>query len=74
MKLSKPAVKAIKDNSDLRRLLAYVIRVHVQTVWEYAKKNDTNGPLTAIKAIEAIASETGMFQNQILVDEKAFAA
>lgn len=74
MKLSQAALNAMPENSRLRKLLAVELNVDIRTVNKYADENSDNSILTTVKSVRVIAKETGMIQDEIVIEERATAA
>lgn len=70
MKLSQAALNAMPPDSRLRKLLAVELDCDIRTVDKHANENGENNILTTIKAAKVIARETGMIQDEIVVEEK----
>lgn len=68
MQLSKKAIKKI-DNVQGRIHLAYSLGRSEQWIKKLIVANKVNGPLTTFTALEVIRYETGLVDEQILVDE-----
>lgn len=70
MKLSQTALPKVKDKK-VRRALAEELDVIDQMINIYIKKNKPNGPLTTFAALKVIRENTGLTDQEILVDEEA---
>ena len=69
MKLSKAALNEMPENSRLRKVLAVELNIDIRTVNKYADENSDNSVLTTVKAVKVIARETGMIQDEIVIEE-----
>lgn len=70
MKLSQTALNAMPEGSRLRKLLAVELNIDIRTVNKHADDNVDNNVLTTVKAVKTIARETGMIQDEIVIEEK----
>lgn len=70
MKLSKAAIEAIqnKDVLRLRNRLSLELDVHSATVERWARDNDDDNRLTTVTALQIISEETGLSQEEILIN------
>jgi len=68
MKLSKKAIKLLK-NRPLMLKVAIALDFSEQWILILIKRNGNNGPLTTIKALQTIQTETGLSQGEILEAE-----
>lgn len=70
------ALEAIKhkERLRLRNRLALELDVHFSSLERWLKENENDGPLTRASALKLIEEETGMAQEEILIDENAHAA
>lgn len=72
MKIKQSVLDQIKGNSRLR--LALALNCSEQWIIKLMEKNQPNGPLTLIAALNAISEETGLTQDEILeADSKVIA-
>jgi hypothetical protein len=69
MKLSKKAIKFLKNDRMLMLKVALALDFSEQWILVLIKRNGNNGPLTTIKAVQTIQEETGLNQAEILEDE-----
>jgi hypothetical protein len=72
MRLTKKAIKRIKS-TQTRLRLALALGFSEQWIIKLIDQNKDNGPLTTIKAVQFIMSETSMGQEEI-VEEIAISA
>jgi hypothetical protein len=70
MKLSQSALNAMPEHSRLRKLLAVELDLDIRSVNKYADENLDNNLLTTVKAVKVISRETGMIQDEIVIEEK----
>lgn len=68
MKLSKKALKGIRDQST-RLKLALALKFSQQWIDRVANANKANGPLTTASALKVIREETGLTDSEILEQE-----
>lgn len=68
MKLSKKALKFLKDRN-LMLKVAIALDYTEQWMLVLIKRNYPNGPLTTIKALQIIQTETGLTQAEVLEEE-----
>lgn len=70
MKLSKAAIKALNNDGKLRKRLAYELNVHITSVDRWIEENEEkeDSRLTTVKAVNVISEETGMSQDEILIN------
>lgn len=68
MILSKQAIEAMPTGSKARKRLAYEFNVHINTVDSWIEDNKEDGPLTRVNALNFISEETGMSQEEILIN------
>lgn len=66
MILSDKAKNAITTRC--QNLLAVEFNCHSATVGRWIKENENNGDLTKAKAVQIISKETGLPENEILVE------
>lgn len=66
MKLSKRALKIIKEKRLLMMSIAISLGYTEQWMLVLLKRNHDNSPLTTVKAVQIIQSETGLNQDEIL--------
>ncbi len=71
MKLSPQAILILQntDNSKLRNRLVYELDTHINSLNRWIEKNEENGDLTKILALQIIEEETGLAQEEILLEE-----
>ena len=69
MKLSTLALDVLLVRTKLRQEIADILGVTDQTVKSYRRDNDSNSPLTLTSIVELISKESGLTQDQILIDE-----
>lgn len=69
MKLSTLALDVLLVRPKLRQEIADTLGVTDQTVKSYRRDNESNSPLTLISIVELISKESGLTQDQILIDE-----
>jgi hypothetical protein len=69
MKLTQTAIGQIKD-PDIRRELTNVLLCTDQTIIRYINRNEKNGPLTTIAALNKIKECTGLTEAEILESEQ----
>lgn len=69
MKLSKKAIKGIKNQSP-RLKLALALGFSEQWIVKVINANKLNGPLTTVAALKVIREETGLTDYEILEHEK----
>lgn len=74
MKLSQQALNAMPKDSRLRKLLAVELDLDIRTVNTYADRNEENNLLTTVKAVKVISKETGLIQDEIVIEERQHAA
>lgn len=74
MKLSQQALSAMPKDSRLRKLLAVELDLDIRTVNTYADRNEENNLLTTVKAVKVISKETGLIQDEIVIEERQHAA
>lgn len=67
-KLTEIAIEMIAKNRKLINLIALKRDSHSGTVERWVRENKDDGELTKISNIELISQETGLPQEQILVD------
>jgi hypothetical protein len=70
MRLSTNAIAAIK-NPKVRIKLAIELDCTDQSITNYIKANNLNGPLTTAGALRVIREETKLSEEEILEEEKA---
>lgn len=70
MKLTQHTISKIKDPA-VRRELTITLRCTDQTITRYINKNEDNGPLTTVGALNTIKEHTGLTDAEILEEEKA---
>lgn len=71
MKLTNQALEAIAEKGRIRNLIAAEFDCSEATVRRWAEKNESDNDLTKRKALEIIARETGLTDDQILTQEPA---
>lgn len=71
MKLTQTAVLALNGTSaEFKSKLADELNVSPASIYSWISKNESNGPLTRIKAVQMISEEIGIDQDKILEDSK----
>lgn len=65
MILTQSAIAKIKT-PDIRRELTNTLRCTDQTIIRYINKNEDNGPLTTVGALNTIKEQTGLTDSEIL--------
>jgi hypothetical protein len=71
MKISDLVINKLKEDKDLRRKVATSINVGEQAIWNAINRNSKT--LLNINSINTIKAETGLTEEQILVNNKATA-
>jgi hypothetical protein len=69
MKLSEQAIDAMPTGSKLRKRLSYELNVDRTTIDRWVEKNEEDGDLTRITALNIISEETGLAMDEILISE-----
>jgi hypothetical protein len=67
MRLKKSVLNKI-NTLDVRLKLASALQFSETWIRELIRQNKENGPLTTFKALEVIREETGLSDDQLLVD------
>jgi len=70
MILSTLALDILLTRPELREKISERLGVTDQTIKAHRRKNEPDGDLTKKGIVELIAAETGLTEEQILVDEK----
>ena len=69
MILSTLALDILLTRPELRKKIAEKLDVTDQSVKAYRRENENDGPLTKHGIVDLIAAETGLSEEQILIEE-----
>ncbi len=72
MRLTKDIIKIVRDRDKLRirNRLAFELDYSQQSIENWLEENADDGKLTTAKALKIICEETGMTQDQILMESE----
>lgn len=70
MILSKTAILVIRGSRDCKDRLKEAMNVSDNTLYRWLSDNESNGDLTKAIAIQIISEETGLANDQILIEDK----